>query len=239
MVDKQEIQRLLNEYFYFDGEITIYDSGVVDVSGEVRLDKKTEKFPVQFGRVGGSFICEDNQLTSLQGAPSSVGGIFSCSSNQLTSLQGAPSSVGGKFYCHDNKLTSLQGAPSSVGGSFDCSYNKLTSLQGAPSNVGDSFICEDNQLTSLQGAPSSVDGKFTLDYSPNLPLLRTIVAKVGVSFENRIRYPTIVGRIEETLNQFKGQGKRGVPTAIIALLKLEKELQKEDPSINIRENIKW
>ena len=198
MVDKKKIKNLISENFYIDGEITIHDSGVVDVHGYVKLIKKTEKLPVQFGRVSGFFYCDNNKLTSLQGAPSSVGDSFSCTNNKLTSLEGAPSSVGGGFYCIDNNLTS-----------------------------------------SLKGAPSGVDGKFILDYSPNLPLLRTIVAKGGVFFENKIKYPKIAQEIEDVLNNFAGQGKRGFLAATVALLKLEKELQKEDPSINIRENIKW
>jgi hypothetical protein len=218
MVDKREIQRLLNEYFEITGEITILDSGVVDVSGEVKLIKLTENLPVQFGRVGGSFYCYDNKLTSLEGAPSSVGSGFYCSNNKLTSLEGAPSSVGLSFVCRDNQLTSLEGAPSSVGGGFYCQGNQLTS--------------------SLKGAPSSVDGKFILDYSPNLPLLRTIVANGGVSLRNKSEF-SFAQEIEDVLNQFKGQGKRGFLAATSALLKLEKELQKEDPSTNIRENIKW
>ena len=31
-----------------------------------------------------------------------VGGNFSCWNNQLTSLQGAPTEVGGHFFCKDN-----------------------------------------------------------------------------------------------------------------------------------------
>jgi hypothetical protein len=68
--------------------------------------------------VGVNFYCNNNQLTSLQGAPASVGGDFNCSANPLTSLQYAPASVGGYFYCANNHLTSLQGAPASVGGYF-------------------------------------------------------------------------------------------------------------------------
>jgi hypothetical protein len=107
----------------------------------------------------GTFYCNSNQLTSLEGAPSSVGGFY-CSNNQLTSLEGAPSSVGGTFYCSRNQLTSLKGAPSAVGGYFDCGINQLTSLEGAPSSVGGTFYCNSNQLTSLKGAPSAVSGDF-------------------------------------------------------------------------------
>ena len=41
-----------------------------------------DKIPVNFNYVGGNFYCSDN--------------------NQLTSLDGAPNNVGGDFYCYDN-----------------------------------------------------------------------------------------------------------------------------------------
>jgi hypothetical protein len=58
-----------------------------------------------------------------------------CSNNNLTSLEGAPSYVGVNFYCDVNQLTSLEGAPLYVGGSFYCRMNNLTSLEGAPISV--------------------------------------------------------------------------------------------------------
>ena len=54
--------------------------------------------------VGGNFYCNDNNLKSLIGAPSSVKGSFVCYNNNLKSLVGAPSSVGGDFYCSDNDV---------------------------------------------------------------------------------------------------------------------------------------
>ena len=63
-------------------------------------------------------------LTSLEGISTNACQYdFHCDNNQLTSLEGAPSSVGINFYCSDNQLTSLEGAPSSVGGDFDCTSN--------------------------------------------------------------------------------------------------------------------
>ena len=56
-----------------------------------------------------NFFCYNNNLTSLEGAPSVVNGNFSCSNNNLTSFEGAPSVVNGFFYCGGNKLTSLAG----------------------------------------------------------------------------------------------------------------------------------
>jgi hypothetical protein len=66
------------------------------------------------------FDCNDNYLTSLEGAPKIVSGYFDCSNNKLTSLEGSPKIVYHSFSCYDNKLTSLEGAPKSVGGGFYC-----------------------------------------------------------------------------------------------------------------------
>jgi hypothetical protein len=73
-----------------------------------------------------SFYCNDNQLTSLEGAPQTVGKDFYCSDNDLTDLEGAPQKVGGVFYCHSNQLTSLVGAPQKVGGDFSCHNNPVS-----------------------------------------------------------------------------------------------------------------
>ena len=99
----------------------------------------------------GDFYCSNNNLTSLEGAPSVVNNDFYCSNNKLTSLEGAPSAVKGDFVCSYNKLTSLEGAPSVVNGGFYCSNNNLTSLEGAPSVVSGYFSCPNNKLTSLAG----------------------------------------------------------------------------------------
>src|SRR5208283_6148173 len=67
----------------------INDDLTIDVKGSVSLSfKKLTKFPdfIKFNHVSGWFDCDNNQLTSLVGCPSSVGNSFSCSNNQLTSL---------------------------------------------------------------------------------------------------------------------------------------------------------
>ena len=121
---------------------------------------------VKFGKVSGDFRCENNQLTTLEGAPQIVGKHFYCSANQLTSLEGAPHSVGGDFYCSDNQLTSLEGAPHSVGVTFYCNNNQLTTLEGAPQRVGGAFYCNGNQLTSLVGAPQIFGGYYYCGSNP-------------------------------------------------------------------------
>ena len=102
---------------------------------------------VAFGHVDGGFGCDNNQLTSLDGAPKTVKGNFICRSNQITSLEGAPQTVGGSFYCGSNQLTSLEGAPQTVGGYFYCANNQLTSLEGAPKTVKGNFNCASNPVS--------------------------------------------------------------------------------------------
>jgi hypothetical protein len=127
------------------GKYTINDDGSIDVDGMVRLTNKyLTKIPFKFRNVSGSFWCNSNPLTSLEGAPNSVGGDFYCSDNQLTSLEGAPKTVGGRFCCYNNQLTSLEGAPNRGGGGFYCYINQLTSLEGAPNSVGGVFNCSNN-----------------------------------------------------------------------------------------------
>jgi hypothetical protein len=135
-----------------DMKITKYSvdsEGFVNVDGDVDISyKNLTSIPVKFGYVGEDFNCNNNDLSSLQGAPREVGGNFGCWNNKLTSLQGAPRKVGGNFGCWNNKLTSLEGAPIEVGGNFGCWDNNLTSLQGAPRKVGGHFDCSFNKFTS-------------------------------------------------------------------------------------------
>jgi len=58
----------------------------------------------------------ENGLFTIYFPP--VGGDFYCHINELTSLEGAPSSVGGNFYCHGNNLTKNIKKPSGVKGKF-------------------------------------------------------------------------------------------------------------------------
>jgi hypothetical protein len=142
-------------------------TGFVDVDGGFNCSSRRLKGfkGVKFGRVSGSFDCDYNSLTSLEGAPQEVGVSFDCDYNSLTSLEGAPQEVGSSFYCSNNSLTSLVGAPQSVGENFFCSNNSLTSLVGAPQEVGGHFKCDDNRLISLVGAPQSVGGYFSCEYN--------------------------------------------------------------------------
>ena len=146
--------------------------------------------------------------------------------------------VDGWFRCGYADLQSLKGSPSKVENGFDCANNQLISLEGGPDWVGGYFWCESNPLESLKGFPSYIGGTFFCDYNPSLPLLRILVAKGGVFFQNNQKCP-FSREIQKILNQFRGQGKAGVLKCSHALLSLEKELQETDPTISLRDNIRW
>jgi hypothetical protein len=124
MMTDDEIKANLNKYFTVTGNVSI-ENGLVSCTGNVKLRhwQLVSKSPVQFKSVGGNFLCHDNQLTSLTGAPQSVGGNFLCHDNQLKSLAGAPRVVGGWFDCSGNRwLESLTGAPHLIDGKFYLTY---------------------------------------------------------------------------------------------------------------------
>lgn len=186
MVDTKQIQALLDKHFLLFGPVTLIDAhtGLVDVDGSVYLRDRprVKRLPVKFEHTRD----------------------FHCNNNSLTTLEGAPHSVRGSFDCHNNQLTSLAHSPEYVEGAFWCGFNKLKNLVGAPTSVGDDFVCRGNPLESLDGLPSEIDGVVRLDYDANLPLLRLLVAKRGVDWwQTRTPVPEPVAAI---LEKYKGQG---------------------------------
>ena len=135
--------------------------GMLDLSG-LGLKKLPDLSGVE---VTGTFICRDNSLENLQGAPYKVGGSFYCNSNKLTDLYGAPKFVKGDFYCTYSNLETLEGAPQFVGGSFVCLGNALKNLQGAPREVGGIFDCSRNMLETLKGSPEIVGKDFNCSHN--------------------------------------------------------------------------
>jgi hypothetical protein len=123
--DKDRVKILIRELISRD-DCTKNNDGSYSFTGGVDLrDMDLTALPIKFGKVDGYFICNNNRLHSLEGAPITVGGNFYCGDNQLTSLKGAPSKVDGDFKCYYNQLTSLEGAPSTVNGYFWCNNNKV------------------------------------------------------------------------------------------------------------------
>lgn len=138
----------------------------------------------------GSYIINNNNLTSLKNAPAFVKGNFLCSFNKLTTLVDGPEEVQGHYYASENNLTSLEGVAKIIGGKLYLQNNRLTSLNGLPKlREGSSllfgtnrisslegygleniqffnFYCEANNLTSLKGSPTRITGNYDCSGNP-------------------------------------------------------------------------
>jgi len=88
-------------------------------------NKRLTEFPPNFVEVTGTFWCNHNQFTSLEGGPKIVGEDFWCSNNQLTSLEGSPQTVGGNFFCYNNPLLTTFPAGIHIGGLVYISQDQL------------------------------------------------------------------------------------------------------------------
>ncbi len=147
-----------------------------DINDMKSLKEFVAKFPPGFTnyRVLEEFSCSGNNLTDLQGAPSSVDGGFDVSWNKkLKSLKGAPKQVLGDFKCDCCALTSLEGISDHIGFELlayenniknlkglkyvgigiHVSQNPLTSLKGIPKNFKGTITCSDTKIKSLEGVP--------------------------------------------------------------------------------------
>ena len=124
---KSDIDSICKEYNIRN--YTINDDGSIDVDGDVNLySKELTKLPIKFGRVTGSFDCDNNYLTSLEGSPYWVGGFLTCADNYLKTLEGGPKVVVKSYYCESNQLINFKGFPED----FDCTicfeYNPVYKL---------------------------------------------------------------------------------------------------------------
>ena len=230
-VDKYKIRRIFNEHFEYKDEITIDDNGFISCSGNVKLIRKLSKLPVKFLKVDGFFDCSNNnQLTTLEGSPTSVIKCFDCSNNQLTTLEGSPTSVGGSFNCSSNQLTTLAGSHTSIGGIFNCSNNVLITLEGGPISISGGFYCFNNlNLKNLNHLMSGISDLY-LSYLPTMPLLRCLIAK-------KIKFYPITDinvQIQDILNKYAGQGRKAALDCAAELLSLGKTLD-----IDLTMNARW
>ena len=70
-----EIDRICKEYDIENYKIN--SDGSIDVDGDVDIENmRLDRIPVNFNKVSGDFICYNNRLTNLLGAPKSVDGSF-------------------------------------------------------------------------------------------------------------------------------------------------------------------
>jgi len=162
MVNAQAILKRLSRYFVYGGEATVDKLGRVSVTGHVTLKgaRAWTKLPCSFLKVDGFFVCSNNLLETLEGAPEHVGQSFRCWNNKLQNLNHAPKYVGEDYVCGANPLATLVGVPEAIGGDFNCMYCNLTSLQGGPKIVQGGFWCSNNKLPSLDYCPTEVYGVF-------------------------------------------------------------------------------
>ena len=81
------------------GRWSVNSEGLVDVLGYFYCSNEgLEDFlGIRFGKVSGDFLCNFNQLRTLEGSPREVGGYFNCSRNPLISLEGAPEVINHVF----------------------------------------------------------------------------------------------------------------------------------------------
>lgn len=77
------------------------------------------RLPFNFQKVTGDFMCP-KQLMTLTGSPRYVGGTFTSGpdNQNISSLEGAPDYVGKDFWCMSTLLKSLEGAPEVIKGYF-------------------------------------------------------------------------------------------------------------------------
>lgn len=140
----------------WDGsEWTAWDHVLLNRQGLTRLPN--------FAWVEGDFNCNDNQLTSLKGAPKGVRASFSCNNNQLASLEEAPKYVGESFFCADNKLKSLKGSPEDLKKSFNCVRNNLINLKWITSSIPENLYCGFNPINTLRYTPKFVGANLICD----------------------------------------------------------------------------
>jgi hypothetical protein len=134
LTTKEEIKTWLDGQNIKD--YVINDDLTVDVKNSVHLSwRQLDVIPIQFGIIEGSFYCDNNELTTLKGAPKVIKLDFDCRNNYLTDLKGGPE-ITRDYNCPQNKLLSLKGSPKKVLGIFNCSYNDdLRSLKNGPKVV--------------------------------------------------------------------------------------------------------
>lgn len=138
-----------------------YIEGNVDITGLYLTEIPDFLADVE---CSGYFMCNNNNLTSLEGMPKFKWvpyhiknmGIHCFQNKPLTSLKGVPTEIRGNLICNKCSITSLENGPTRVGGEFDCSGNQLSDLLNGPTDVGTHYICSFNRLKTLNGAPTRI-----------------------------------------------------------------------------------
>jgi hypothetical protein len=141
----EDIIKLCERYHIVNYTINTDDS--IDVDGNIYMRNQSfRKLPLKFGNVTGLFVCNDNELTSLEGCPRYVGNNFICAGNKLKSLEGCPKTIDGILDCYHNKLTSLKGCPKSSQVIY-CDNNNIDTFEGLDFvSISGEFHCSENPI---------------------------------------------------------------------------------------------
>ena len=95
-------------YKYNIDDYSINSDMSIDVNQTVDLyNKSLKELPINFNKINGTFICDNNNLTSLKGSPKEVSHDFFCRDNNLITLKDAPILIGGNLHCDRNRLIEL------------------------------------------------------------------------------------------------------------------------------------
>ena len=124
-------RREITEYCVYKLDLNDFEitNQGVNVNGDVWFnDMLLDKIPFKFNKVNGNFLCHQNKLLNLQGAPNIVTGDFYCQSNRLSTLYGGPMQVGGNYYAYANWISNLYHSPLIIGGDFLLMDNNISSI---------------------------------------------------------------------------------------------------------------
>ncbi len=182
MVNPDEIEELINQYFESSDGASTVEITVGD-DGRVNIDEVTPGY--------GVFYASRESMPNGR-LPFSFG---RCNASLLLDSCG---------------LETLEGCPEIVNGRFTANYNPLHDLKGAPRIVGERIaVRQANPLKSLEGFPDQVGKHVSLNYHPQLPLLRTLNCRAGVLLFGSVSELAALKEVEDIINKYAGQGREG------------------------------
>ena len=186
-------------------DFVIADDGLITMKttcvGYRRIAKGV--LPFKFKEAHSDFIVAGMKLKSLEGCPMYVSGDFHCEQNLLTSLQGAPLEAE-HLDCSHNLLTSLEGCTPDC---FEivCNNNLLTSLETCPPT--EQLWATDNPFQHFRNTPSHID-EVTITWRKDLPLLGLLTVKT-IHIQNPADKESMED-LEQIMNKYAGQGRRAM-----------------------------
>lgn len=270
LTDTDQIHAYMAKYFNLDPyRYEISPTGVVNTFASVRCENnQLRALSVKFGVSLDDFILKCENLKTLENMPHTVNGQLLLTMGKFNTLKHCAKEVHGDFRIMDcDQLASLEGFPSWVGHSITLGALNITSaeLQYLPRHVlGSLHVFGCLYMRDLHGLSTQIDGdldvrstpirsldglvhcggQLIIDYRPELPLLRSLLAEKGVFILNRGGYMSdghmIDARaISKTLNEFKGKGKSVMLNAAIALKKLGQSINPNASENPLQQNARW